>query len=102
MKTLIKKVTHHRSGRYKADVLIEGERVSVIGAKLEMEGDKVIDAAGSSLFRRHRSSRTGSFLLAGNQSFRHFRTGTIAAATAAYPILDFAVAVQRRVAKRGN
>ena len=47
MKTLIK------NGRvitatddYKADILIEGERVSVIGAKLEMEADKVIDASG--------------------------------------------------------
>ena len=42
MKTLIK------NGRvitatddYKADILIEDERVSVIGAKLEMEADKV-------------------------------------------------------------
>ena len=47
MKTLIK------NGRvitatddYKADILIEDERVSIIGAKLEMEVDKVIDAAG--------------------------------------------------------
>ncbi|MGB9179984.1 MAG: hypothetical protein WCB68_12125, partial [Pyrinomonadaceae bacterium] len=47
MKTLI------RNGRivtavddYKADVLIEDEVISVIGAKLEMEADLVIDAAG--------------------------------------------------------
>ena len=47
MKTIIK------NGRiitavddYKADILIEDERVSVIGAKLEMEADNVIDAAG--------------------------------------------------------
>ena len=47
MKTLIK------NGRvitatddYKADILIEDERVSVIGAKLEMAVDKVVDAAG--------------------------------------------------------
>ena len=45
MKTLI------RNGRvitatddYRADVLIDGETVSVIGAKLEMEADKTIDA----------------------------------------------------------
>ena len=47
MKTLI------RNGRivtavddYKADILIEDEVVSVIGARLEMEADRVIDAAG--------------------------------------------------------
>jgi cytosine/adenosine deaminase-related metal-dependent hydrolase len=47
MKTIIK------NGRiitavddYKADILIEDERVSVIGAKLEMEADNIIDAAG--------------------------------------------------------
>jgi dihydropyrimidinase len=47
MKTLI------RSGRivtavddYKADILIEDGLISVIGAKLEMEADRVIDAAG--------------------------------------------------------
>jgi dihydropyrimidinase len=46
MKTLIK------NGRiitavddYRADILIEDERVSVIGAKLDMEADTVIDAA---------------------------------------------------------
>lgn len=45
MKTIIK------NGRiitavddYKADILIEDERVSVIGAKLEMEADNIIDA----------------------------------------------------------
>ena len=31
---------------YKADILIEGEAISVIGAKLDMEADRVIDAAG--------------------------------------------------------
>src|ERR1051325_7602518 len=47
MKTLIK------NGRvvtavddYKGDVLIEDERVSVIGANLQMEVDQTIDAAG--------------------------------------------------------
>ena len=47
MKTLI------RNGRiitavddYKADILIEDETVSVIGARLDMEAESVIDAAG--------------------------------------------------------
>src|SRR5881227_2939785 len=31
---------------YKADILIEGETVSVIGARLDVEADRVIDAAG--------------------------------------------------------
>ncbi len=30
---------------YKADILIEDEIISIIGAKLEMEADRVIDAA---------------------------------------------------------
>ena len=47
MKTLIK------NGRvvtavddYKADILIEDERISVIGASLQMEVDQTIDASG--------------------------------------------------------
>ena len=47
MKTLIK------NGRvvtavddYKGDVLIEDERISVIGANLQMEADQTIDAGG--------------------------------------------------------
>jgi dihydropyrimidinase len=47
MKTLIK------NGRivtavddYKADILIEGETISVIGKSLEIEADKTIDAGG--------------------------------------------------------
>ena len=47
MKTLIK------NGRivtavddYKADILIENERVSIIGGSLDMEADHTIDAAG--------------------------------------------------------
>ena len=48
MKTLIK------NGRvvtavddYKADILIEDERISVIGASLQMEVDQTVDAAGN-------------------------------------------------------
>src|SRR5260370_1041404 len=47
LKTLIKNgrvVT--ATDDYRADILIENERVSVIGAKLEMEADNVIDASG--------------------------------------------------------
>ena len=47
MKTLIQNgqiVT--ATDNYKADILIEGETVSVIGAKLDMEADVTIDAAG--------------------------------------------------------
>src|SRR5260370_7800506 len=47
MKTLIKNahiVT--ATDNYHADILIEGEVISMIGAKLEMEADVTIDAAG--------------------------------------------------------
>ena len=46
MKTLIRNgqiIT--ATDNYKADILIEGETVSVIGAKLDMEADVTIDAA---------------------------------------------------------
>ena len=43
---------------YVGDVYIEGERVSLIGESLDVEADKVIDAAGKSFFESgvlHRS-----------------------------------------------
>ncbi len=47
MKTLIKNghvIT--ATDDYRADILIEGEVVSVIGARLDMEADVTIDAGG--------------------------------------------------------
>jgi dihydropyrimidinase len=94
MKTLI------RNGRiitavddYKADVLIDGERVSVIGAKLEMEADLVIDAAGKLVIPGGIDPHTHMELpFGGTEASDDFRTGTIAAAHGGTTtIIDFAV-----------
>src|SRR6267142_715426 len=94
MKTLI------RNGRvitatddYKADILIEDELVSVIGAKLEMNVDRVIDAAGKLVIPGGIDPHTHMELpFGGTQASDDFRTGTIAAAHGGTTsIIDFAV-----------
>jgi dihydropyrimidinase len=94
MKTLI------RNGRivtavddYKADVLIDGEIVSVIGAKLDMEADLVIDAAGKLVIPGGIDPHTHMELpFGGTEASDDFRTGTIAAAHGGTTtIIDFAV-----------
>src|SRR4030095_11949013 len=94
MKTLI------RNGRvitavddYKADILIEDELVSVIGAKLDMEADRTIDASGKLLIPRGIDPHTHTELpCGGTQASDDFRTGTIAAAHGGTTsIIDFAV-----------
>jgi dihydropyrimidinase len=94
MKTLI------RNGRiitavddYKADVLIEDEVVSVIGAKLDMEVDLVIDAAGKLVIPGGIDPHTHMELpFGGTEASDDFRTGTIAAAHGGTTsIIDFAV-----------
>jgi dihydropyrimidinase len=94
MRTLI------RNGRvvtavddYKADVLIDGEVVSVIGARLEMEADRVIDASGKLVIPGGIDPHTHMELpFGGTESSDDFRTGTIAAAFGGTTtIIDFAV-----------
>lgn len=94
MKTLIK------NGRvitavddYKADILIEDETVSVIGAKLGMEVDRTIDAAGKLVIPGGIDPHTHMELpFGGTQASDDFRTGTIAAAHGGTTtIIDFAV-----------
>jgi dihydropyrimidinase len=94
MKTLI------RNGRivtavddYRADVLIDGEVVSVIGAKLDMEADVTIDAAGKLVIPGGIDPHTHMELpFGGTQASDDFRTGTIAAAHGGTTtIIDFAV-----------
>ncbi|HEX8119329.1 MAG TPA: dihydropyrimidinase, partial [Pyrinomonadaceae bacterium] len=94
MKTLI------RNGRvvtavddYKADLLIEDEKVSVIGAKLDVEADVVIDAGGKLVIPGGIDPHTHMELpFGGTESSDDFRTGTIAAAHGGTTsIIDFAV-----------
>src|SRR5687768_15035351 len=94
MKTII------RNGRvvtavddYKADVLIEGETVSTIGAKLDVEADVVVDAAGKLVIPGGIDPHTHLELpFGGTEASDHFHTGTVAAAHGGTTtIIDFAV-----------
>ena len=94
MKTLIK------NGRivtavddYRADILIENEQVSLIGKTLEMEADKIIDAAGKLVIPGGIDPHTHMELpFGGTESSDDFFTGTRAAAFGGTTtIIDFAV-----------
>jgi dihydropyrimidinase len=94
MKTLI------RNGRvvtavddYKADILIDGETVSIIGRSLDMEADKTIDATGKLVIPGGIDPHTHMELpFGGTQSSDDFFTGTRAAAFGGTTtIIDFAV-----------
>jgi dihydropyrimidinase len=94
MKTLIK------NGRiitavddYRADILIEDDLVSVIGASLDMEADAIIDASDKLVIPGGIDPHTHMELpFGGTQSSDDFRTGTIAAAHGGTTtIIDFAV-----------
>src|SRR6266540_77573 len=94
MKTLI------RNGRvitatddYKADILIEDEVITTIGAKLEMEADVRIDASGKLVIPGGIDPHTHMELpFGGTTAADDFRTGTIAAAHGGTTtIIDFAV-----------
>lgn len=94
MKTLIK------NGRvitavddYMGDVLIEGEKISVIGTKLEMQADKVIDAKGKYVIPGGIDPHTHMDMpFGGTTSADDFETGTFAAAHGGTTtIVDFAI-----------
>jgi len=94
MKTVIK------SGRvvtavddYTADVLIDGETISTIGKQIDIEADKVIDAAGKLVIPGGIDPHTHMELpFGGTQSSDDFFTGTRAAAFGGTTtIIDFAV-----------
>ena len=94
MRTLI------RNGRivtavddYVADILIEGEIISTIGARLDIEADRVLDAAGKLVIPGGIDPHTHMELpFGGTESADDFRTGTIAAAHGGTTtIIDFAV-----------
>jgi dihydropyrimidinase len=78
---------------YRADILIEGEKVSTIGAKLDVEADRVIEAAGKLVIPGGIDPHTHMELpFGGTESSDDFRTGTIAAAHGGTTsIIDFAV-----------
>lgn len=94
MKTLIKNghiIT--ATDNYYADILIEDELISVIGAKLEMDADVTIDAKGRLVIPGGIDPHTHMELpFGGTTAADDFRTGTIAAAHGGTTtIIDFAV-----------
>jgi dihydropyrimidinase len=104
MKTII------RNGRivtavddYRADILVEGERVTTIGARLDMEADRVIDAAGKLVIPGGIDPHTHMELpFGGTESSDDFRTGTIAAAHGGTTtIIDFAVQYKGQALREG-
>jgi len=78
---------------YFADVLVEDEKISVIGATLDMEADRVIDAANRLVIPGGIDPHTHMELpFGGTAASDDFRTGTIAAAHGGTTtIIDFAV-----------
>lgn len=78
---------------YRADILIENGKVSVIGASLDLEADCVIDASGKLVIPGGIDPHTHMELpFGGTSSSDDFRTGTIAAAFGGTTtIIDFAV-----------
>ncbi len=78
---------------YRADILIEGEKVSVIGASLDMEVDRVIDASGRLVIPGGIDPHTHMELpFGGTSASDDFFTGTRAAAFGGTTtIIDFAV-----------
>src|SRR5256712_806902 len=94
MKTLIRNgqiIT--ATDNYRADILVEDETVSTIGAKLDMQADMTIDASGKLVIPGGIDPHTHMELpFGGTQSSDDFRTGTIAAAHGGTTsIIDFAV-----------
>src|SRR6266436_1177090 len=94
MKTLIRNahiVT--ATDNYHADILIEDGLISVIGAKLDMEADVIIDAKGRLVIPGGIDPHTHMELpFGGTTAADDFRTGTIAAAHGGTTtIIDFAV-----------
>jgi dihydropyrimidinase len=79
--------------QYKGDVLVEGEKITVIGTSLTMAADRVIDATGKYLFPGGIDVHTHLDMpFGGSQSADDFETGTVAAAFGGTTtVVDFAI-----------
>src|SRR5262245_12493708 len=94
MKTLIKNGNVVTAvDNYVADILIEDDKVAVIGNKLTIEADRTIDASGKLVIPGGIDPHTHMELpFGGTFASDDFRTGTIAAAHGGTTtIIDFAV-----------
>ena len=94
MRTLIKNGTIvTASDQYRGDVLIEDEKVAVIGTTLDMQADAVIDAAGKYVLPGGIDVHTHLDMpFGGTTSADDFETGTRAAAFGGTTcVIDFAI-----------
>src|SRR6058998_3326065 len=94
MRTLIKHGTVvTATDQYKGDVLVEDETISVIGTKLDIHADKVIDAAGKYVLPGGIDVHTHLDMpFGGATSADDFETGTRAAAFGGTTsVVDFAI-----------
>jgi len=94
MRTLIKNGTVVTAAdTFGGDVLIEGERISTIGTALEVDADRVIDAAGKYVLPGGVDVHTHLDMpFGGTTSADDFESGTIAAAHGGTTsIVDFAI-----------
>src|SRR5882672_9110076 len=93
-RTLIKNGTVvTATDQYKGDVLVEDEKITVIGSSLEMTADKLIDAAGKYVLPGGIDVHTHLDMpFGGATSADDFETGTKAAAFGGTTsIVDFAI-----------
>src|SRR2546425_9322399 len=94
MRTLIKNGTVvTATDQYKGDVLIEDEKIAVIGTALDIQADKTIDAAGKYVLPGGIDVHTHLDMpFGGSKSSDDFETGTRAAAFGGTTsIVDFAI-----------
>jgi len=94
MRTLIKNGTVvTASDQYKGDVLVEDEKITVIGSSLEMQADKTIDASGKYVLPGGIDVHTHMDMpFGGTTSADDFESGTVAAAFGGTTaIVDFAI-----------
>jgi dihydropyrimidinase len=94
MRTLIKNGTVvTATDQYKGDVLVEGEKITLIGTSLDMQADKVIDASGKYVLPGGIDVHTHLDMpFGGATSADDFETGTRAAAFGGTTsIVDFAI-----------
>ncbi|MEE8437568.1 MAG: dihydropyrimidinase [Candidatus Neomarinimicrobiota bacterium] len=83
---------------YNADVFIDQDKVSVIGRKLELEADEIIDAAGKLVIPGGLDPHTHLDMpFGGTVSADNFETGTLAAAYGGTTtLIDFAIQTKGR------
>src|ERR1700716_1545947 len=94
MRTLIRNGTVvTASDQYRGDVLVEGEKIAVIGTTLDMQADTVIDASGKYVLPGGIDVHTHLDMpFGGTTSTDDFESGTIASAHGGTTaVVDFAI-----------